>query len=224
MQNVDIALNENNVKEVFKAIWDGRTESDRFNQLILVAGIAWREVMMLRTYARYLKQIGIAYSQTYIAETLIANAAITKQLVVLFHLCFDPTVVRDVNETQRIENQIIQALNDVASLDQDKIIRRYLNVLSATLRTNFYQQTETSAAKNIFHSNLIRIKSQNCQSLGRRMRYLCIRLSLKEYICARLKSRAGIAMVRSSGGFSNRSVGADESAASEKLFNYSARG
>src|SRR3989338_3009020 len=150
VQNVDIALNENNVKEVFKAVWDGRAESDRFNQLILVSGVTWREVMMLRAHARYLKQIGVAYSQTYIAETLIANAAITKQLVALFHVCFDPALARDINESKCIENQIAHALNDVKSLDKDKIIRRYLNLLHATLRTNFYQKTETGVAKKYF--------------------------------------------------------------------------
>ena len=130
-------------KEAFTKIWFGEAENDRFNLLVPAAGMNWRQVAMLRSYARYLKQIRVGFSQTYIAETLCNNIEITRLLVEMFEIRFNPELA--LSRTQRqarlqqIQQEILQALEQVSVLSEDKIIRHFQSVIAATLRTNFYQ-------------------------------------------------------------------------------------
>ena len=102
--------------------------------------MAWREVVILRAYAKYLRQAGVAFSQTYIEETLAANPEIAGNLVALFRARFDPQAgAQREAHTAEIAVAIGGALDQVANLDQDRILRRYLNLVQATLRTNYYQ-------------------------------------------------------------------------------------
>ena len=139
-------------REAFEKIWLGEVENDRFNWLVLSAGLSWRQVTILRAYARYLKQIRVGVSQSYIAETLHNNIAIARLLVELFEIRFDPTL--KLSQTQRLANQqtvaqkILQALDQVEVLSEDKVLRWYQNVIKATLRTNFYQHDENDRPKS----------------------------------------------------------------------------
>ena len=139
-------------KEAFTKIWFGEAENDRFNLLVPAAGMDWRQVAMLRSYARYLKQIRVGFSQTYIAETLCNNIDITRLLVEMFEVRFNPELA--LSRTQRqarlqqIQQDILQALEQVSVLSEDKIIRRYKSVIAATLRTNFYQKDGNGNAKS----------------------------------------------------------------------------
>ena len=118
----------------------GRGGNDGFNRLVLRAGLTWREVVILRAYAKYLRQAGVAFSQTYIEETLAANSEIAGNLVALFRARFDPQAgAQREAHTAEIAVAIGGALDQVANLDQDRILRRYLNFVQATLRTNYYQ-------------------------------------------------------------------------------------
>jgi len=138
-------------RDAFAKIWLGEVENDRFNRLVLSAGLSWRQVNMLRAYARYLKQIRVGVSQSYIAETLDNNITITRLLVEMFETRFDPTL--ELSQTQRrahqqtIAQKILQALDQVGVLSEDKVLRWYQNVIKATLRTNFYQHDETGNPK-----------------------------------------------------------------------------
>ncbi|RYE78735.1 MAG: NAD-glutamate dehydrogenase, partial [Myxococcales bacterium] len=122
------------------AAWEGRNESDGFNALVLGAGLDWRQVSVLRAYARYQRQGGVPFAQDYIEDSLRHNVDITRLLVALFEARFDPdaTGSRDA-ECGEIEARILRALDDVASLDHDRILRNYLTAIKATLRTNWYQ-------------------------------------------------------------------------------------
>ena len=130
-------------KETFEKVWFNETENDQFNLLVLAAGMNWRQVAMLRAYARYMKQIRMGLSQGYIAETLCNNIALTRMLVELFEVRFNPDLA--LSKTQRLARQqqiqqtILEALDEVTVLSEDRIIRRYQSVIAATLRTNFYQ-------------------------------------------------------------------------------------
>jgi len=123
-------------------MWDGTGEVDGFNTLVLAAGIDHREVMVLRAYARYLQQGGTPYSQRTIAATLRTNVPITRLLVELFRERFDPDGAGGPQERQQredaIADRIMAALDDVASLDQDRILRSYVTHIQATLRTNWF--------------------------------------------------------------------------------------
>ncbi|CAM3636544.1 NAD-glutamate dehydrogenase [Parendozoicomonas haliclonae] len=131
-------------REAFKRSWYKQAENDRFNRLVMTAGLDWRQVTMLRAYAKYMKQIRFGFSQAYIASTLTKNIDITLQLVKLFEVSFDPdmdlTVEQRQARRQQLQQKIIEALEEVSVLSQDRILRRIMDLIVATLRTNFYQQ------------------------------------------------------------------------------------
>jgi len=137
---LDSKQSAENIQRAFSRIWSGDVENDGFNRLILEAGLSWRQVVVLRSYCKYLLQIGVPFSQTYMIDSLVANHAIVGDIVALFEQRFDPHA--DNKDTQAIEQRILEALDDVASLDEDRILRAYLNLITATLRTNVYQVTE----------------------------------------------------------------------------------
>ena len=123
------------------AVLRGHGESDGFNTLVLSAQLGWRDIVLLRTLARYLRQVGIPFSQDYLWATLNAHPAIVQKLVALFHARFDPAHAEHRDERQAaIREEIETALVDVQSLDEDRILRRFANLVEAAVRTNFYQQ------------------------------------------------------------------------------------
>ena len=126
--------------EAFQRIWAGEADSDAFNRLIIGANLDWREVAMLRGYARYLKQIRFGVSQEYMANTLASHPAITRELVSLFELRFDPEHRPGDDEVEACVERIHRLLDDVASLNDDQLMRRYMELIQATTRTNYYQR------------------------------------------------------------------------------------
>jgi glutamate dehydrogenase len=131
----------------FAATWSSAAEDDGFNKLILAAGLDWREIAMLRAYGKYLKQIGFTYSQALIEQTLAKHAGIAALLVKMFHLRFNPKTSDDT-KARGVLVEIEHALDAVSVLDEDRILRRYINVLQATLRSNFYQTTPEGGPKS----------------------------------------------------------------------------
>ena len=122
------------------ALWTGQIEDDSFNALVLDAGLSWRQVVMLRAYAKYLRQAGTRFSQDYIAQVLRSNPVITRQLVWLFESRFDPARRSAAAErTEALAEELTGGLDEVASLDEDRILRAYLGLVRATLRTNFFR-------------------------------------------------------------------------------------
>ena len=123
--------------EGFERVWRGDAEQDGFNGLIIAAGLDWREVTMLRAVARYLRQAGIPFSDRYMEDTLLAHPGVASALVELFRARFDPAgdrggadAVRGARSSRRIDA--------VDSLDQDRILRGFLSVVAAMLRTNYF--------------------------------------------------------------------------------------
>ena len=140
--SVDIARVEANFREAFSAAWTGGIENDGFNRLLIAAELEAREIVVLRAYCRYLLQTGVPFSQTYMERTLAANAAIARNVVRLFQTRFDPAHAgnaRGERNATSLVAQIRAGLESVTSLDDDRILRAYLTLVQATLRTNFYQ-------------------------------------------------------------------------------------
>ncbi|MCG7600936.1 NAD-glutamate dehydrogenase [Halomonas sp. McH1-25] len=133
--------------EAFKRIWVGDAENDPFNRLVIGANLAWREVAVLRAYARYLKQLRFGLSQLYIATTLASYPEITRELVTLFELRFDPDQQAQEGEIDACLERINGQLDAVASLNDDLLLRRYAELIQATLRTNYYQLDENESYK-----------------------------------------------------------------------------
>jgi glutamate dehydrogenase len=142
LKRADIATLEPLFKEAFLAAWRGEIENDGFNRLLLAAGLSAREIVVLRAYCRYLLQTGIPFSQLYMERVLVAQAPIARSLVKLFQTQFALHVSAREAAAERTAKGILGALDRVASLDEDRILRAYLSVIRATLRTNYYQTTE----------------------------------------------------------------------------------
>jgi glutamate dehydrogenase len=127
-------------QDAFAAVWAGAAESDGFNSLVLRAGLSWRQASVLRAYAKYLRQAGSTFSQGYLEQCLLANVGIARLLVRLFEARFDPAFAASGSEVaDGLVEEIQGALDDVASLDQDRILRSFLRLIRATLRTNYFQ-------------------------------------------------------------------------------------
>ncbi len=135
-------------QDAFAKIWTNEVEDDGFNQLVLGAGLAWREVVILRAYCKFLRQSGIPFSQDYMEETLADNPALARMLVELFVTRFDPGRAKGRDKhAAGITARIDAALDAVANLDEDRILRRFHNLVQATLRSNYFQAGADGAAK-----------------------------------------------------------------------------
>ncbi len=134
--------------EAFARVWHRRMEDDGFNKLVLHAGLTAREVIVLRAYCKYLRQARIPFSQDYMEATLTRNATLARNLVDLFLARFDPAKAKD---SARLGKKLVTAINaqldQVSNLDEDRIIRRYLNLILSTLRTNFFQPAADGSEK-----------------------------------------------------------------------------
>ena len=135
-------------QEAFAAAWRGAAEADGFQALVLRAGLSWRQVVVLRAYAKYLRQAGSRFSQEYVESALVSNATIARLLVELFEARFDPAFAGDRDAVQsQLSERIEKALDDVSSLDEDRIVRSYLSFVRATLRTNHWQRDDGGEPK-----------------------------------------------------------------------------
>ncbi|NUK26422.1 NAD-glutamate dehydrogenase [Streptomyces lunaelactis] len=127
-------------QDAFSAVWKGEAENDGFNSLVLGAGLSWRQAMVLRAYAKYLRQAGSTFSQDYMEDTLRTNVHTTRLLISLFEARMSPARQRAGTElTDGLLEELDGALDQVASLDEDRILRSFLTVIKATLRTNYFQ-------------------------------------------------------------------------------------
>ncbi|MCB1767101.1 MAG: NAD-glutamate dehydrogenase, partial [Candidatus Competibacteraceae bacterium] len=135
--------------EAFLKIWRGEVENDNFNRLVLVAGLDWRQVKVLRAYGQYLRQIGFTFSRSYVQATVAAHPAIVRALIELFEIRFDPNHAgdRSAHEETKVK-AILEALDQVENIDDDRILRQFLALIRATLRTNYYRREEGADLKH----------------------------------------------------------------------------
>jgi glutamate dehydrogenase len=132
---------EGPIESALLALFRGLAESDGFNRLVLEAGLGWRDVAMVRALARYLRQIRTAYAQEYLAETLARHSTLTGKIVKLFYARFDPRIDASArgDSMAGLRRELEQDLAAVTSLDDDRILRRFANLVEAAARTNFFQ-------------------------------------------------------------------------------------
>ncbi len=140
---VDLYDSKPRLETVFLMVMSGGAENDGYNALVLSASLMWREVALIRALSRFLRQVRVPYSQDYMWATLNKHAGIAADIVRLFHARFDPTLAGSVEGRATRQDEILAtietALQQVASLDEDRILRRFVNAVQAGLRTNFYQ-------------------------------------------------------------------------------------
>ena len=137
----------NDIRQAFEttfcAVWTGRTESDGFNRLIIELGAPWREAALLRALAKYRQQSGLDPSQAVQEQALADNPDVARLLLDLFRIRFDPAIAADIDaredQSKAVFDEIIAALQQVESLDHDRVLRRLALLIQATKRTNYYQ-------------------------------------------------------------------------------------
>lgn len=139
-QAIDLGNLGGKFHQALSGVWAGELEDDGFNRLVFSAGLDRRDISLLRAYCKYLRQVGITFSQSYMEQTLNNYPSITKQIVDLFYILLDPSYDGS-REAKALEasKAILKALDKVANLDEDRILRRYINCIQSTLRTNFFQ-------------------------------------------------------------------------------------
>jgi glutamate dehydrogenase len=139
--SIDLATDGPRLQATFDAVWNGHADNDGFNRLVLAADLDWREVTVLRTYARWFVQLGLPLSQTYMEEALATNPAAAGHLARLFLARFDPDLKPSART--RAESRHREALDallgQISRVDDDRIVRAFLSAVLATLRTNFFR-------------------------------------------------------------------------------------
>jgi glutamate dehydrogenase len=157
---VDLAAVRQAFHDTFEAVWRGEVENDGFNKLVLRAGLVGREVMILRACCKYLRQAQSPFSQAYMEQALERNPGIARALVDLFLETFDPQ--RAGAGSAAIREEIGRRLAEVANLDDDRILRRFSNLIEATLRTNYFQTSPDGQPKSYLS---LKIDSQAVEDL-----------------------------------------------------------
>jgi glutamate dehydrogenase len=143
-QAVDIGALKTRLETAFVMVMRGLAENDGYNALVQTAGLGWRDIALVRTISRYLRQIRVPFSQDYMWATLVKHAAIAEKIVALFHARFG--IEDDLSgdprgeQERKILAEIDGALQHVESLDEDRILRRFVNAVTSALRTNFFQR------------------------------------------------------------------------------------
>jgi len=136
-------------QDAFVAAWRGAAEVDRFNALVLRAGLDWRQAAVLRAYVRYQRQARSPYGQEYVEDVVLAHHRIAAALARLFEVRFDPALEPDVRAAQheQLAGEVTAMVDDVSGLDADRILRSLLTLVLATLRTNHFVRDEQGAPR-----------------------------------------------------------------------------
>ncbi len=133
-------------EDAFLGVWRGELEDDALNRLVLLAGLTGRQISIVRAIAKYLRQAGIAFSDSYMERTVIAHPGIAALLVELFNARLDPDA-RDEQLAAELGEDLRERIDAVESLDEDRILRSFMSVVQAILRTNYFMRDEAGAGK-----------------------------------------------------------------------------
>lgn len=147
VETVDMAVVQPQFEGGLQEIWAGRVENDALNELILTTRLDTYDVVVLRALARYLRQAKAPFSNAYIIQTLIKHSAISLELFDLFDAKMNPIEQNRADAIKRLQASLNEQLASVERLDEEQILRWYLDLINAMVRTNFYQ-TENGERKN----------------------------------------------------------------------------
>ncbi|MGH1492691.1 MAG: NAD-glutamate dehydrogenase [Acidimicrobiales bacterium] len=140
------------VEEAFAGVWNGTFDDDGLNRLVLRAGLGAADVAVLRAYSRYLHQVRFAYSPSFVEQALAEHPAVVRLMFELFTTRFDPDEAEGDGETvgaaaAELEDRIAIAIDTIESLDHDRVLRRFLNLITATIRTTWAQRDQHGNAR-----------------------------------------------------------------------------
>jgi glutamate dehydrogenase len=149
-QSIQLSRVKSKVEETLIEVWSGRVADDAFNALILIAQLSWRQAEILRAYSQYLWQTGFVYSQQYIADALARHPQAARAIAEAFLLRFDPQA-KTQEDDSKFRGQLVALdhyLDQVSNIAEDRIIRRFVDLIQATLRTNYFQVDTTGKSKS----------------------------------------------------------------------------
>ncbi|AJY48412.1 NAD-glutamate dehydrogenase [Martelella endophytica] len=146
---LDLEADGARLEEAFVAAFHGLVDNDRFNRLVLLSALTVRQANVLRAYAHYLRQGGVNFTEDYIAQSLSSYPVIVRALYQLFETAFDPVLAEDLRaeRMKSARGTIMEGLESVPSLDDDRILRLFVKLIDATLRTNYFQRDEAGAPR-----------------------------------------------------------------------------
>ena len=150
VETVNMQVVGSQFEDSLKQIWAGRVENDSFNELILTTQLGTYDVVVLRALSRYMVQARAPFSSTYIQQTVAKNSTISVALSELFDARMNPEHSEEerASKTEKIQEQVLAALANVSSLDEDRIFRWFLDLINAMVRTNFYQREADGQRKD----------------------------------------------------------------------------
>jgi glutamate dehydrogenase len=138
-------------EDLFSRVWYGEAENDAFNRLLLSSYMSWREIALLRTFARYMRQIRVSNSQTFISNTLVHHVDMARLLLEFFEVRFNPARYQSPGKSkaaqQKLEIEFNAGLDEVENLSEDRVLRLFIELMQATLRTNYYQPDADGSTK-----------------------------------------------------------------------------
>ncbi|MEJ2377364.1 MAG: NAD-glutamate dehydrogenase, partial [Pseudolabrys sp.] len=149
---IDLARDKARLEAGFLMVMRGQAENDGYNALTLVGRLGWRDVALIRALSRFLRQIRVPFSQDYMWATLTKHAAVATDIVELFHSRFNPSAdaeVKRADEQAALAERIEEELQKVESLDEDRILRHFVNAVQAAIRTNYFQTDAAGQPKPI---------------------------------------------------------------------------
>ena len=167
-------------EETFLLIWDKKIENDAFNKLVVFTATPWKEINFLRAYAKYMRQICLPFSQSYIEACLIKHPKITRRLIKFFNAKFSLGKKMDQENLDEYRKDFVDLLDKVLLLDEDKIFRKYFELIEYTVRTNFNirsNKTKTLALKLNSSNHVIR-------SITNILITLLLTFYIRSYSCA----------------------------------------
>lgn len=146
---LDVASVSHLFENAFMAVWEERAENDSFNRLVLGARLEWSSVALLRTIAHYLKQLGSFLSTAFVADVLVKHSDVARNLIALFRSRFDPRLAAREEQHGEREARLIDKINEardgISNLNEDQIVKQYLDIILATVRTNYFAIDENAA-------------------------------------------------------------------------------
>ena len=153
VEPIDLSTSESRLQACFLVVMAQAAENDGYNSLVLAAGLGWREVALIRAISRFLRQLQVPYSQDYMWATVRKHATVAAQIFDLFRTRFDPRLAAPAQQRAAREKEILSAIESrlaaVESLDEDRIIRLFVNAVTAAVRTNFYQLGRDGSVKDV---------------------------------------------------------------------------
>lgn len=141
---IDVGEASARIVETLEAIWRDGAESDDLNRLVVSAGLGSRDVSILRAYRTYWRRVAPSFTLAYVSDTLASHPKMSARLADLFAERFDPE--RDGSRYEEVRTSILQGLDRIPSIEEDRILRAFLTLIEATVRTNFYQEDRPALA------------------------------------------------------------------------------